>query len=232
MSPKFGEIAGIENGRDITRGYIQNMGMYIPTQDKILNLKSGGDLSLYEQVAQDDRVKSCLQQRFAGLTSKEIEVLPGGDKRIDKQAADHLKMQLDRLNWDNTTEKMQWGVFYGYSVAEMLWGKEDDKVIIQAIRVRNRRRFKFGIDQLPLLISFDNPLGETLPEQKFWHFCVGADHDDEPYGLGLAHWLYWLTWFKRNDLHQRKNARISALARFRPGDCRMRSVGVTGRSQI
>ena len=176
MSPKFGEIAGIENGRDITRGYIQNMGMYIPTQDKILNLKSGGDLSLYEQVAQDDRVKSCLQQRFAGLTSKEIEVLPGGDKRIDKQAADHLKMQLDRLNWDNTTEKMQWGVFYGYSVAEMLWGKEDDKVIIQAIRVRNRRRFKFGIDQLPLLISFDNPLGETLPEQKFWHFCVGANH--------------------------------------------------------
>ena len=200
MGAKFGEIAGIDNGRDITRGFIQNIGMYIPTQDKILNLKSGGDLSLYEQVAQDDRVKSCLQQRFAGLTSKEIEVLPGGDKRIDKQAADHLKMQLDRLNWDNTTEKMQWGVFYGYSIAEMLWAKEDDKVIIQDIRVRNRRRFRFGIDQLPLLISIDNPLGETLPEQKFWHFSVGADHDDEPYGLGLAHWLYWLTYFKRNDL--------------------------------
>lgn len=198
--PKFGEFSGIENGRDITRGFLNLVGMYIPTQDSILNLKSGGSLEIYEQVAQDDRVKSCLQQRFAGLTSKEVEVLPGGDKRIDKQAAEHLKMQLDALNWDNTTEKMQWGVFYGYSVAEMLWGKADDKVIIQSVRVRNRRRFRFGIDQLPRLLSFDNPLGETLPEQKFWHFCVGADHDDEPYGRGLAHWLYWLTWFKRNDL--------------------------------
>lgn len=200
MRPNFNEIAGIEGSRDITRGYIQGMGQYIPTQDSILNLKSGGDLRLYEQVAQDDRVKSCLQQRFAGLTCKEVEVLPGGDKRIDKQAAEHLKMQLEALNWDNTTEKMQWGVFYGYSVAEMLWGKADDKVIIQGVRVRNRRRFQFGIDQLPRLLSFDNPLGEILPEQKFWHFCIGADHDDEPYGRGLAHWLYWLTWFKRNDL--------------------------------
>ncbi|HHA2395755.1 TPA: DUF935 family protein, partial [Stenotrophomonas maltophilia] len=27
-----------------------------------------------------------------------------------------------------------------------------------------------------------------------------ADHDDEPYGLGLAHWLYWPVLFKRNGL--------------------------------
>lgn len=42
------------------------------------------------------------------------------------------------------------------------------------------------------------PLGEMLPDKKFWVFATGADHDDAPYGLGLAHWLYWPVWFKRN----------------------------------
>jgi phage gp29-like protein len=200
VGPSFDEIAVIENGRDITRGWVNGMGMYLPTQDSLLNLKSGGDLKLYEQVAQDDRVKSCLQQRFSGLTSKEFEVIPGGEKRIDKQAADYIKLQLEALNWDDITEKMQWGVFYGYSIAEILWKQDGERIGIDDIRVRNRRRFHFGIDQQPKLISFDRPLGEDLPAQKFWHFCCGADHHDEPYGRGIAHWLYWPTWFKRNDL--------------------------------
>ena len=42
--------------------------------------------------------------------------------------------------------------------------------------------------------------GEPAPQPYFWHFCAGADHDDEPYGLGLAHWLYWPTLFKRNGI--------------------------------
>jgi hypothetical protein len=133
VQPDFDEIAGIEGGRDITRGWVDGMGMYLPTQDSLLNLKTGGDLKLYEQVAQDDRVKSCLQQRFSGLTSKELEVIPGGDKRIDKQAADYLKMQLEALNWDDITEKMQWGVFYGYSIAESRTGKELGSAIFASV---------------------------------------------------------------------------------------------------
>ncbi|MEB4492751.1 DUF935 family protein, partial [Pasteurella multocida] len=29
---------------------------------------------------------------------------------------------------------------------------------------------------------------------------TGSDHDDEPYGIGLAHWLYWASLFKRNGV--------------------------------
>ena len=87
-SPSLIEYSGISGGRDITRGWVNALGNYLPSQDSILNLKSGGDLKLYEQVAQDDQVKSCLQQRFRAVTAKDWEVLPGGEKRIDKQAAD------------------------------------------------------------------------------------------------------------------------------------------------
>jgi phage gp29-like protein len=42
--------------------------------------------------------------------------------------------------------------------------------------------------------------GVELPREKFWTFATGADHDDEPYGLGLGHWCYWPTLFKRNGI--------------------------------
>lgn len=194
------EYAGIKDGRDFTRGFVGAIHKWLPSQDSLLEQKSGGDLELYELVAQDDQVKSCLQQRFRALLAKDWEVIPGGEKRIDKQAAEHLEKQLEAINWDNCNEKMLFGIHYGYSAAEVLWERQDDKVGIAAIKVRNRRRFHFNADQQLVLKTMQNPLGEDLPERKFWHFCTGADHDDEPYGRGLGHWLYWPTFFKRNGL--------------------------------
>jgi phage gp29-like protein len=198
--PDFNEIAGIKDGRDWTRGWIGNFNKWLPTTDRLLETKSGGDLRLYEVVAQDDQVKSCLQQRFRALISHDWEVIPAGEKRQDRQVADFVSSQLKALRWDDTVEKMLWGLFYGYSVAEILWEKQGDKVGIQAIKVRNRRRFHFDEDMLPRLRTVKDPFGEELPDQKFWHFSCGATDDDEPYGRGLAHWLYWLVFFKKNDI--------------------------------
>jgi phage gp29-like protein len=194
------EYAGTKDGRDYTRGFVGAIHKWLPSQDLLLEQKSGGDLELYELVAQDDQVKSCLQQRFRALLAKDWEVIAGGEERIDKQAAEHLEKQLEAINWDNCNEKMLFGIHYGYSAAEILWKREDDKVGIAAIKVRNRRRFHFNADQQLVLKTMQNPLGEDLPERKFWQFCTGADHDDEPYGRGLGHWLYWPTFFKRNGV--------------------------------
>jgi phage gp29-like protein len=198
--PDFKEYAGIKAGRDWTRGWVTNFQGWLPTTDRLLELKSGGDLKLYEQVAQDDQVKSCLQQRFRALISHDWEVTPAGEKRQDRQVADFVTSQLKALRWDDTVEKMLWGIFYGYSVAEVIWQKQGDKIGIQAIKVRNRRRFHFDEDMLPRLRTVAEPFGEVLPDQKFWHFSCGATDDDEPYGRGLAHWLYWLVFFKKNDI--------------------------------
>ena len=46
--------------------------------------------------------------------------------------------------------------------------------------MRNRRRFVFGPDFLPRLLTVETPEGEALPERKFWVLATGADNDDEP----------------------------------------------------
>lgn len=203
------ELAGIRYGRDITRGYIEPLN-YLQPQDKILRDLAGYNYEVYEDLLRDDRVHATFSQRRAAVVSRPWEVQPGGARRLDRVAADFVKEQLTRLRWDDITNQMLYGVFYGFSVAEVMWGNDGAMVIPIEILVRNRRRFVFHLgdrDQyrsqrgfLPKLLTSDNPDGEPLPPQKFWIFNTGADNDDEPYGRGLAHWLYWPVWFKKNHL--------------------------------
>ncbi len=197
--PELGrEIATTEDGIDITRGFT---GPLLQPYDSVLRQRGGGDLVIYEQVFSDAEVKSTFAQRQLSVTQCEWQVDPGGDRPIDIQAADYLREQLHAIGWDNITTKMLTGVFYGYAVAEIIYKVDGGRIGIDAIKVRNRRRFRYGKDGDLRLLTMSNMLeGVPAPAPYFWSFCTGADNDDEPYGLGLAHWLYWPTLFKRNGI--------------------------------
>lgn len=198
-APEFREVATTRDGRDITRGYVDPMALLAP-QDSVLSAR-GGNYAIYREVLRDDQVKAVFDQRRLAVISREWEVIPGGERRQDKMAAESLREQLDEIRWDSVTDKMLYGVFYGYAVAECLWARDGSQVVLDQIRVRDRRRFGFdGAGRLRLQTMSNLMPGEELPERKFWTFATGADHDDEPYGLGLAHWLYWPVLFKRGGI--------------------------------
>lgn len=197
--PDFNEVATTRDGRDITRGYVDSMMQLLP-QDSVLALRGNYNYDLYREVLRDDQVKATFDQRRLSVIKKEWAVTPGGGRPIDIEAADFLKDQLKRINFDNVTDKMLYSVFYGYGIAEVLW-EDRAPYTFWKIRVRDRRRFVFDIDMQARLLTMTNTLpGEKLGERKFWILACGADHDDEPYGLGLAHWLYWPVFFKRGGL--------------------------------
>lgn len=161
----------------------------------------GGSPKLYAQILRDDQVKSTLQQRFSALTSKEWEIAPGGEDKIDIEAAEFLNDQLDNIGWNGKVGKMIYGIFYGYAVAEIMWEINDEnKLVFKDIAVRKRHRFKFDLQGNLKLITADNPAGKMLPDRKMWIYTTGADNDDQPYGMGLAHWLYWPCLFKREGI--------------------------------
>lgn len=192
------EIATTGDGRDITKGFLR--GLQQPS-DPILRSRGNLDLRIYEQVLSDWQVKSCWGDRQRAVVAKEWVVEPGGERRVDRAAAAHLEEQLRRVGWDRVTSLMLYGVFYGYAVAELIYGRDERYITLEAIKVRNRRRFRYDQDgQLRLLTPGSMFEGEPCPAPYFWDFRTGADNDDEPYGLGLAHWLYWPVWFKRNDI--------------------------------
>lgn len=197
--PELGrEIATTADGTDITRGFA---GPLLMPYDSVLRARGGNDLVIYEQVLSDPEVKATLGQRQLAVTQCEWQVDAGGDKRIDKQAAEFLRQQLHAVGWDNITTKMLYGVFYGYAVAEIVYRPEGGRIGIAAIKARNRRRFRYTPEgALRLLTPTSMTEGIPADAPYFWNFQTGADNDDEPYGLGLAHWLYWPVLFKRNGL--------------------------------
>ncbi|MCB1809967.1 MAG: DUF935 family protein, partial [Candidatus Competibacteraceae bacterium] len=117
------------------------------------------------------------------------------------------------ISWDAITDRMLYGIFYGYSVAECLFSTDGKYIIFdptsradgtKGIAVRRRERFRYASPErgggLVLLTDNAGLAGEPMPEQNFWTFAVGDDNTDNPYGLGLANALYWPVKFKRNGI--------------------------------
>ncbi|MCF7964012.1 MAG: DUF935 domain-containing protein [Methylobacter tundripaludum] len=198
--PSMMEIATAGGGRDITRGFVPD-NMIMAAGDTVLATRGGGDYSIYEDIARDDQVKTCRQQRELALIAKEWAVEPGDSSRKAKKASDRLKVFLNRLEWDQKTQKMLGSVLFGYSVAEILWATDGFEITAADIKVKNRKRFGFlPSGELRLRTVANQMDGEALPAGKFWAFSCGADNDDEPYGLGLGHYLYWPVFFKKNGI--------------------------------
>jgi hypothetical protein len=213
-----GEIATTADGRDITQPFITGL-----REPKDPRLAGSVDWGIYDRILQDDQVFSTMQQRRGAVVSRTWDVVAG--EETDPRsvaAAEAFSNTIDRIGWDRITGKMLWAVFYGPAVAEIMWEVRDGLIDIGAIKVRHARRFRYDVQGRLRLLTSVGGLGEILPDRKFWVFKVGGTNDDEPYGRGLAEWLYWPTLFKRNgirfwNIFLDKFGSPTAIGKYRPG---------------
>ncbi len=192
----FTEIATTRDGRDITQPWVRGL-----REAKDPKLAMAVDWGAYDVVFNDDQVFSTMQQRIGAVIAKDWNVIAGDDDdaRAEK-AAEAFDDTLKALPWDRITRKMLMATFYGYSVAELMWGHREGLIDLVGIKVRHARRFRFDDEDRLRMLTPLNMQGEIMPARKFWVHAVGAADDDQPYGHGLAHWLYWPTLFKRNGI--------------------------------
>lgn len=191
------EIATTANGRDITQPWIGEL-----KQPLDRRLWGPADWGPYDRVLLDDQVKACLAQRIGAVVSRDWHVLPGDEQDPRSvEAAEALTDEISAIGWDRVTEKMLYAVFFGYSVAELIWAAKPEGWGWDRVHVRHARRFRFDKDdKLRLLTTGASIVGEPLPDRKFWVVRYGGTDDDHAYGRGLAEWLYWPVWFKRNGV--------------------------------
>lgn len=195
--PLTQEIASTRDGRDITRAFLAGV---MPPSDPILQKRMEGH-ELYDEVLRDDQVYACLQQRRSALLGQGWQVEAGGTDKLSQMAADHLRENLEAMDFNEVIDQMHYGLFFGYAVAEAMWAADGRGISLEALKVRRPRRFAFGAEGDLRLLTRDEPFeGEALPEKKFWLFTAPMDHGDAPDGVGLAYWCYWPVFFKRNGL--------------------------------
>lgn len=195
--PPMGEVATSQDGRDITVAFI---GALREVQDTVLR-RLGSNYDVYRELRRDGQVQSTFQQRRLALKSRPLIVEPGGDDTASIAAADQLRTNLEQISFDRSCGLMMWGAFYGHSVGEAMWSVKDGKAWLNAVKVRTPWRFRYGWNNELRLLTRSNMIdGEIMPPAKFWTTSWGADNDDDPYGLGLAHQLYWPVFFKKQGL--------------------------------
>ena len=160
----------------------------------------GQALRTYRDILRDERCQAALDQRLDAAIARPWTVEPGGDGPNDRAAADHLARQLEGVGFDAVSRQLLHGVWYGYAIAEALWARADDRVVLDRLAVRAPDRFRWSAEGQPLLRTDAHPLGEPLPDAKFVILRRPGEHGDLPHGPGLARWCYWPVWLKRNGL--------------------------------
>lgn len=191
--PITAELAKPDNAQALGSIYAN----LLTIDDSVLSAR-GYDYRLYREVLRDDQCVSAFGQRRLAVTSKEWRVDAASESAADKAAAEFIREQLLALEWDRITDGMLYARWYGHAVGECMWGTDGRFVTLQDVRVRDRSRFLYDRDGGLWLATARTP--ERMPERKFWTVATGADNDDAPYGLGLAHYCYWPSFFKRSNI--------------------------------
>ena len=202
VKPEFDELAPPDDVYGAMRRTVTTAAPFtqvLTSTDSVLTQKGGiENLKIYRELLRDDQVASTWQQRRLGLARCKTVVEAGADDAISKAAATELDAQIRAMQWDDITDKALYAAFYGWGVAEVMWRPDGNKVSFDGIKVRDRSRFRFDIRES--LYLWQDGAYRLMPERKFWVMRSGGDNHDEPYGLGLAHSLYWPVFFKRNDI--------------------------------
>ena len=169
--------------------------------DKVLALEGASDVNFYNTILDDPKCMSAFQQRRGAVVARPWVVEPGAEDARSVAAADHLRRTLERLDWDDLTDKMLFARWYGYGFGESIWMLDEEGLVApEKIIVPDRAWFQFTNGGEPRLKAPGSTEGLPLPDRKFWMIRAGQTHDFQPYGIGLAHWCYWPAWFKRNGI--------------------------------
>ena len=160
----------------------------------------GHALQIYRDTLRDERCQAALDQRLDAAIARPWTVEPGGDAPEDRAAADDLARQLAGIGFDAVSRQLLHGVWYGYAIAEALWARDADRVVLDRLVVRAPDRFRWSAEGQPLLRTETEPLGTPLPGGKFVVLRRPGEHGDLPHGPGLARWCFWPVWLKRHGL--------------------------------
>lgn len=168
-------------------------------EDDILK-ENGYNIKIYRSLLSDEQVKACyVNQRIAGVVAAPWEIIPASDSPQDKEIADFVRENLEKIKFNDICRKMLYASWYGFQAAEILWDIIDGHIVIKDIKVRRNERFIFGKDgNLYLRNNFIEKI--SLPARKFWVLKNSGDNDDDIYGIGLGHICYWPVYLKRNGL--------------------------------
>lgn len=183
-------------------------GGIVTVSDEFLRSRGGiRALKSYITLLYDSTVQANMIKLVQEITSRELKVEPFDEEEINVKIAQEVQEQLSNLNMDEYFRKASEAYITGSSPGEVMWARENKKVIAKEIRMRDPRRFVWAESPktiggfiLRLLTRQYNTEGVDIPGRKIIPFRYWVSNNGDPYGSGLGRVLYFLVKVKRRAL--------------------------------
>jgi len=117
-------IASVAN--DITIPFFS--GAMQHADDTLIQQGGGKGLAIYDEIERDTHAGAMLDKRKNALVSRDWEVEPGGDRPIDKEAADLVAEIIDALPFDQICRDLLAATLKGFAVAEIVWARVGNQI--------------------------------------------------------------------------------------------------------
>ncbi len=160
----------------------------MPDPDPVLK-KRGDDAKVLEALAADDQVTMAIQLRKRKITNKrDYDYTPGQPDKGESptKAANDLCNSLTRdlaqINLKTVFNASLSAPFYGYSVFELMWGVDGNRM--RLLGIQEKPREWFGFDGNGKLFFYENGQKKQTPWGKFLIVRHEPTYKN-PYGLRL-----------------------------------------------
>ncbi|MFN3315114.1 MAG: DUF935 family protein, partial [Hyphomonas sp.] len=139
---------------DITIPYYS--GVLQHADDTLIQQGGGRGLAIYDEIERDTHAFAMLQKRKKQMVARVWEVEPGGDRPIDKDAAELVRELLKALPFDRICEDLLDATLKGFAVSEVIWQRDGARIVPARIMAHDQRRFVFDLDWQPRLLTWTN----------------------------------------------------------------------------
>lgn len=198
-------------------------------------------MAVYADMEEKDAaIFSALDARKNSVLSKTRNILPSGDRRVDRRVAEFVETALELHFNDFETflyESLD-AIGKGVSIGEIIFQDSRDGIVISDVRFKPQHLFSFGESdiagfstasmaypqtgdlQLRSGIIHDLPVGSTLPEDKFFVFSFRPKYGNR-WGDPVDRKAFWPSWIKRSSIkewlkYQEKGTGV-VIARYNDG---------------
>jgi phage gp29-like protein len=190
-------VISYNNDPDIISGFLG----VLPNPDPVLG-RMGIKYEVYSRIMTDAHVMCELRAIRAGLLSFETTIQAGGDKRIDRKAADlcrdifHNIRQLDDVLW-----QISEAVLLGHRLHEVVWEKDGSVLYAESLNDVPARRIRFNQNGDILLRTRKAPNGEDLSANRWkWLLTRHMSSYENPYGVAVFSACFWPIVFKHGGM--------------------------------
>lgn len=190
------QIASVDN--DITIPFFT--GVLQHADDTLIQQGGGKGLKIYDEIERDTHAAAMLAKRKKTLVARVWEIQQGGERPIDKEAAELVEEMLKGLPFDKICEDLLDATLKGFATSEIIWTRDGNRIKPERVHQDDQRRFVFDRDwKIRLLTWNDMTEGMALPARKFIVHRFGVKGNN-PYGLGIGSRLFWPVLFKREGV--------------------------------